>query len=279
MIKLSNVTKEYSRTIALDDVSLTLADKKIYCLLGRNGAGKTTLLKLIAGHIGATYGTIEVNGEEISPINMPVDVNFMESRASQFNMTVSELIDIAKNLQDEFDYDFAKKMLTQFKLDQKKKYKQLSLGMQTMVTTLLSLASNASIIILDEPVLGFDAIIRERFYDLLQESFERSPKLILVSTHLIDEIARVAKDIIIIDQGHILLNTSVNQIDEMAYSLTGMTKDVLPLKEGLNVIGEKNVGGFTSLFVHDKRIQTSDRVTIQTLGLQDFFVSLVGEDA
>lgn len=279
MIKLSNVTKEYSRTIALDDVSLTLADKKIYCLLGRNGAGKTTLLKLIAGHIGATYGTIEVNGEEISPINMPVDVNFMESRASQFNMTVSELIDIAKNLQDEFDYDFAKKMLTQFKLDQKKKYKQLSLGMQTMVTTLLSLASNASIIILDEPVLGFDAIIRERFYDLLQESFERSPKLILVSTHLIDEIARVAKDIIIIDQGHILLNTSVNQIDEMAYSLTGMTKDVLPLKEGLNVIGEKTVGGFTSLFVHDKRIQTSDRVTIQTLGLQDFFVSLVGEDA
>lgn len=71
----------------------------------------------------------------------------------------------------------------------------------------------------------------------------------------------------------------MNQIDEMAYSLTGMTKDVLPLKEGLNVIGEKTVGGFTSLFVHDKRIQTSDRVTIQTLGLQDFFVSLVGEDA
>jgi len=278
MIKLSNVTKEYSRTTALDDISLELNDKKIYCLLGRNGAGKTTLLKLIAGHINASVGVIEVEGQRVDTIKMPAGVSFTESRASQFNMKIIDLIGVAKDLQDDFNYEFAKNMLTRFKLDEKKKYNQLSLGMQTMVTTLLSLASNSKIIILDEPVLGFDAIMRERFYDLLRESFENRPKLIIVSTHLIDEIARIAEDIIIIDKGKVLLNSSINNIDEMAYSLTGITQDITPFKNELNVIGEKTIGGFTSLFVYDNRIQTSKDVKLQPITLQEFFVNLVEEN-
>lgn len=278
MIKLVNVTKEYGRTTALDDISIELKNKKIYCLLGRNGAGKTTLLKLIAGHINTTAGVVEVLGQQVDTIKMPAGVNFIESRASQFNMTVTQLIGVARDLQDDFDYNFAKNMVKRFKLDEKKKYNQLSLGMQTMVTTLLSLASNSKIIILDEPVLGFDAIMRERFYDLLRESFENHPKLIIVSTHLIDEIARVAEDIIVIDKGKILLNASINDIDEMAYSLTGITEDINQFKSKVNVIGEKTIGGFTSLFVYDKRVETSKDVKLQPLALQEFFVNLVEEN-
>lgn len=276
MINFDDVTKSYQRTTALDHVTLKLKDNKIYCLLGRNGAGKTTLLKLIAGHINANSGTIKVDGEPVSTLRMPECVNFIENRASQFNLKVQNLIKMASDLQDDFDSEFAKKMLHKFKLDEKKKYNQLSFGMQTMLTTLLSLASNSKIVLLDEPVLGFDAIMRSQFYELLTDSFESHPRLIIVSTHLIDEIAKSAEELIILDKGKILLQSSINDIDEKAYSITGMTKDVKSAVNGLNVIGQKAIGGFTTAFIYDRRVDVSGSLTIQQMGLQDFFINMVG---
>ncbi len=278
MIKFSNVTKAYRNTIAIDNINLNICENKIYCLLGRNGAGKTTFLKLIAGHISASEGEIFVDNKEVSTFNMPNCVNFIESRASQFNLKVNDLVNLAMSLQDDFDLEFAKNMIKKFKLDKNKKYKQLSFGMQTMLTTLLSLASNSKIVILDEPVLGFDAIMRENFYELLQTSFENHPRIIIVSTHLIDEIAKVAEDIIIIEQGAILLQSSINDVDEKAYSLTGQKDEVKKAIKGLNVIGEKTLGGFTTAYIFGDRISPSENITLQTLGLQEFFINIVGGD-
>ena len=143
MISFDDVTKSYHRTTALNHVTLELKANKIYCLLGRNGAGKTTMLKLIAGHINANSGTVKVDGKPVSTIQMPECVSFIENRASQFNLKVENLIKMAKDLQDDFDSEFAQGMLQKFKLDKNKKYNQLSFGMQTMLTTLLSLASNS----------------------------------------------------------------------------------------------------------------------------------------
>ena len=239
MVHFDKVTKCYQRTRALDHVTLDLKENKIYCLLGRNGAGKTTLLKLIAGHINASDGKVEVDGKPVSTLKMPECVNFIESRATQFNVKVERLIQTAKELDDDFDMGFAQKMLQKFQLDKKKKYNQLSFGMQTMLTTLISLASNSKVVILDEPVLGFDAIMRSQFYELLTDSFKNHPRLIIVSTHLIDEIAKSAEELIIIDKGKILFQSTINDIDEKAYSITGMTKDVTPILSGLHVIGQK----------------------------------------
>ena len=276
MIRFSNVTKEYRSTIALDDINLEISRDKIYCLLGRNGAGKTTFLKLIAGHINTTGGYVSVNDKKVSTFNMPECVNFIESRASQFNMRIGKLLDLAYSLQSEFDMEYAKNMMKKFKLDKNKKYKQLSFGMQTMFTTLLSLASRAKVVILDEPVLGFDAIMRERFYEMLQLSFEYNPRIIIVSTHLIDEISRVAEDIIIMDEGSILLHSNINDIDEKAYSLTGASNDVKKAAKGLNVIGEKTLGGYSTAYIFGDRITPAENVKLQSLGLQEFFVNIVG---
>ncbi len=276
MIKFSNVTKEYSRTVAINDINLEIKENKIYCLLGRNGAGKTTFLKLIAGHINATRGDVIVDSKRVTTFNMPDCVSFIESRASQFNMRIGQLLELAYSLQPDLDIDFAKEIMKKFKLDRNKKYKQLSFGMQTMFTTLVSLASRSKIVILDEPVLGFDAIMRERFYDMLQYSFEYCPRVIIVSTHLIDEISRVAEDIIIIEEGSILLNSSMNDIDEKAYSLTGPSGEVKNVIKGLNVIGEKSLGGYTTTYIFGQRITPPSNIKLQALGLQEFFVNIVG---
>ena len=279
MINFVDVIKRYRENVVLNNISLKFDENKIYCLLGRNGAGKTTLMKLIAGYINVTSGTIMVDGKKVSTMRMPDNVNLIENRGLQFNLSVEKLIKIAKELQDDFDSDFAFFMLEKFNLDKKKKYKQLSFGMQTMLTTLLSLASNSKVVLLDEPVLGFDAFMRDQFYELLKDSFEKHPRLIIVSTHLVDEIAKSAEEVIILDSGEILLQATINDIDEKAYSIMGATSEVKLAIRDLNVIGQKTIGGFTTVYIYDHRTNIPLNLTVQPVGLQEFFINIVGVNA
>ncbi|WP_312113192.1 ABC transporter ATP-binding protein [Brevibacillus reuszeri] len=278
MISLSNVTKNYGKNIGLRNFSVTLDSPGIYCLLGRNGAGKTTFLKLIAGHHNTSSGKVTVNGNLVDMLHMPEQVHFVASDAEHFNMRIKDLFKTAKDLHSQFDINFAIEISQRFKLDLNKKYEQASFGMKVMVNTILGMASNKEVIILDEPVLGFDAITRKNFYDLLQDCNEQKQKMIIVSTHLIDEISRVAEKLLIIDEGELKLYADINDIDEMAYSITGPSNVVEQLTQGLNIIGSKKVGGFISLYVFDKAIEDTDMVMVSPLGLQDFFISLIGEE-
>ncbi|AIW84534.1 ABC transporter family protein [Bacillus mycoides] len=278
MIKLSNVTKYYGENEGLRNFSVTLDSPGIYCLLGKNGAGKTTFLKLIAGHHNASTGNVTVNGNPVDMLHMPEQVHFVASDAEHFNMRIKDLFKTANELNSQFDIEFAMGIVRKFKLNLSKKYEQASFGMKVMVNTILGMASNKDVIILDEPVLGFDAITRKNFYDLLQECNEQKPKIIIVSTHLIDEISRVAGKLLIIDKGELKLYADTNDIDEMAYSVTGPVDVVEQVTKGLNIIGVKNVGGFVSQYVFDKPIEDTETVIISPLGLQDFFISLVGDE-
>ena len=276
MIELSNVTKRFGSITAIDRISMNIPEQGIYCLLGRNGAGKTTFLKLLAGHIAATKGKISVGGKRVSTSRMPESVNFIESGAMQFNMRVSELINAAASLQDDFDHDFARRMTDRFELSTSKKFKQLSFGMKTMLTTIITLSNKSEVILLDEPTLGFDAIMRDQFNTLLLESYQANPRIIIVSTHLIDEIAKVISQLIIIDKGGILLKADIDDIDEKAYSLSGSVNLVMPLLDNLNCIGKTSVGSVMAAYIFDDRIDPPDGVSIDRLSLQDFFISMVG---
>ncbi|WP_028560562.1 ATP-binding cassette domain-containing protein [Paenibacillus pinihumi] len=277
MIEFKNVIKDYGKSIALNYFSLSIEQPGIYCLLGRNGAGKTTFLKTLSGHINTTSGDIYVNGRAVSTLAMPEDVHFIESNASQFNMKLADLFRAADDLNPLFDYGFALRNAERFKLDLKKRYNQLSFGMKTMVNTLLGLSSGKEILVLDEPVMGFDPVMRRTFYELLQESCTERPKIVIVSTHLIDEMAQVAEKLIIINKGELVLYTDMNDIDEKAYCVTGPADSVRKATEGLRIIGETKAGGFLSQYVYDNRITGSDKYAVSALGLQDFFIGLVGD--
>jgi len=276
MIKLDGVTKRYGQINAVDDFSLTMPDDGVYCLLGRNGAGKTTLMKLIAGHIGATSGRIEVDGAAVSIARMPEDVMYIEAGSSQLNMKVGDLFKAAASLRPNFDEAFAADMAQRFELGLDKRFSKLSLGMKTMVTTTIALANNAKAVLLDEPTLGLDAIMRAQFNTLLFESYQAHPRLIVISTHLIDEIAKVAQRLIVIDGGRLLLEAGIDDIDERAYTLSGPTETVKPLLAGLNCIGQTVMGAVMAAQIFDKRITPPTGVTVTNMDLQDFFINLVG---
>ena len=177
MIELKQVTKEYGRSAILKNITLTVAEPGIYCLLGRNGAGKTTLLKSIAGYQNITAGTIQVDGRTITTAALDTGVSYVENFAGHFNLPVGKLLRIASEVNPSYDYEFALEMMERFELDGKKKFRHLSLGMKTMVSTMICLASSKSVVLLDEPVLGFDAVMRMEFYDMLTESFRRHPRI------------------------------------------------------------------------------------------------------
>ena len=277
MIKLKNVTKKYGKTTAINQLSLTIPHSGIYCLLGRNGAGKTTLMKLLAGHIPATQGRITVNGEPVSPGKMPEDIQYIETGTGQFNMRVSGLVDTAAKLQTDFDRDFAREMITRFELDPRKRFEKLSLGMKTMLTTILALANQSRMVLLDEPTLGFDAVMRHQFNTLLLESYQANPRVIIVSTHLIDEIAKVTERLIIIDKGRLLLEASMDDIDEKAYTITGPANDVLPLAARLGCIGKTTAGSIVAAHIYDETIPgLPNGVSLDRMGLQDFFIHIAG---
>ncbi len=276
MIELKQVTKQYGQATVLKNVTLSIDEPGIYCLLGRNGAGKTTLLKSIAGYQNITSGTIQVNDKTITTSTLDTGVSYIENFARHFNLPVRKLLRIASEVNPNYDYDFASEMMERFELDGKKKFKHLSLGMKTMVSTIICLASNKEVILLDEPVLGFDAIMRVEFYDMLTESFHKHPRIIIVSTHIIEEITKTIQKLIILDKGSIRFFDTLQSVETKAFSVSGLQKDVEAATQGLNIIGQDTVGGLVTRYIFDNPPEQTASLEIHPLSLQDFFIQMVG---
>lgn len=276
MIELKNVTKQYGQLSVLHKIDLTIDEPGIYCLLGRNGAGKTTFLKSAAGYQNVTSGQISVEGKPVSTAALDTGVSYIENFAKHFNLPVGKLLRIASEVNADFDHSFAEEMMERFELDRRKKFNQLSLGMKTMVSTIVCLSSNRPVILLDEPVLGFDAIMRVEFYDMLTESFRRHPRIIIVSTHIIEEIAKTIHKLIIIDKGRICFFDTLQAVEEKAFSVSGLKKDVDAATARLNVIGQEAVGELVTSYIFDHPPKQEASLEITPLSLQDFFVQMVG---
>ena len=276
MIELKQVTKQYRQATVLKNITLSVDEPGIYCLLGRNGASKTTLLKSIAGYQNITNGIIQVDGKTITTSTLDTGVSYIENFAKHFNLPVRNLLRIASEVNPNYDYDFASEMMERFELDGKKNFNHLSLGMKTMVSTIICLASNKSVILLDEPVLGFDAITRVEFYDMLTESFQKHLRIIIVSTHIIEEIAKTIQKLIIIDKGSVRFFDTLQSVETKAFSISGLQKDVEAATRNLNIIGQDTVGGLVTSYIFDNPPKQTASLEIHPLSLQDFFIQLVG---
>ena len=276
MIELKQVTKQYGQATVLKNITLSIDEPGIYCLLGRNGAGKTTLLKSIAGHQNLTSGTIQIGGKTITTSTLDPGVSYVENFAKHFNLPVRKLLRIASEVNPNYDDDFASEMMERFELDGKKKFSHLSLGMKTMVSTIICLASHKEVILLDEPVLGFDTMMRVEFYDMLTESFQKHPRIIIVSTHIIEEIAKTIQKLIIMDRGSVRFFDTLQSVETKAFCISGLKKDVEAATRGLNIIGQDAVGGLVTSYIFDTPPKQAASLEIQPLSLQDFFIQLVG---
>ncbi|MHA7966013.1 ATP-binding cassette domain-containing protein [Paenibacillus sp. CAU 1782] len=277
-----NLTKNYGSTRALQSLDLQLEEGVIYGLLGRNGAGKTTLLNTIAGGISPDSGTIEVNGKKLGRGELPKDFCYVRDQYRHFGgARVIETLQSAANFHPQWDWSYARELLHLFLIDPDKKIRQLSSGTQSLIGNIIGLASRASLTLYDEPVLGLDVLMRERFYKTLMEDYANHPRTILLSTHLIDEIAPVAEKIIILESGSLLLQDDMEQIFMSAYLIRGNAEAVASFTAGKRVLYQEAYGRGTLAAIYEElndkemRQAREQDISIESLSLQKLFLYLI----
>ena len=277
-IQIKNVTKSYKDVTALDDISFSFEFGKIYGFLGRNGAGKTTLINIIANRIFADQGEVLIDG-------IPAKEN-MGVHEKIFCMSETDLYDRDLKVKDHFkwtnrfydDFDLSKALeyAKQFNLDMNKRFKALSKGYQSIFKLIIALSLNVPYVIFDEPVLGLDANHRELFYHLLLKEFENNERTLIIATHLIEEISNIIEEVVLIDNGKILLQESVESLLEKGYSVSGLANEVDRYCEGRNVIGYDKLGSLKIAYVLGEKtgLPVGSNLQISAMNLQKLFVKM-----
>ena len=277
-LKISHLSKKFGRRVILDDVSFTLEPAKIYGLLGRNGAGKSTLLNLISNRIFPTSGSIKLGDQEVNT-DQTLDKIFLigEDNLYYKQVKINQMFDLADGAYGNFDYQNAEQMLKQFELDGNQKFAKLSTGQKTAAKISLALNVDADYIFLDEPVLGLDTNHREIFYQELIKSYQKRPRTIVLSTHLIDEIQQLVEHVILIDRHRVLEDADVQDLLDRAYDISGPAKLVDQYTEGLNVLSTTDLGNIRTAHVFDQLPEDRilpDQVQIGHYDLQHLFIYL-----
>lgn len=277
-LKISHLSKKFGRRVILDDVSFTLEPAKIYGLLGRNGAGKSTLLNLISNRIFPTSGSIKLGDQEVNT-DQTLDQVFLigEDNLYYKQVKINQMFDLADGAYGNFDYQNAEQMLKRFELEGNQKFAKLSTGQKTAAKISLALNVDADYIFLDEPVLGLDVNHREIFYQELIKSYQKWPRTIVLSTHLIDEIQQLVEHVILIDRHQVLEDTDVQDLLDRAYDISGPAKLVDQYTEGLNVLSTTDLGNIRTAHVFDQLPEDRilpDQVQVGHYDLQHLFIYL-----
>ena len=277
-IEVKNVSKSFGSTCALDQISLTFEENKIYGLLGRNGAGKTTLLNIITNRIFADSGDVLVDGVSVKEKDTALSKIYMMSEKNYYpkNMKIKDVFKWTKVFYPSFDVEYANKLAETFELKTDKKVKSLSTGYTSIFKVIIALSVNIPYVLLDEPVLGLDANHRDIFYKLLLEKYSNNPSTYLISTHLIEEVSNVIEDVIIIKKGRLIRNESTEELMSCGYTVSGMASMVDEFIIGKDVIGIDSIGGLKSAYVIGKLDKSSvpKGLEITKMDLQKLFVQL-----
>jgi ABC-2 type transport system ATP-binding protein len=251
IVEARGLTKRYRGITAVDGVDFQLARNTITGLLGRNGAGKTTLMHLLTGQEFATHGSITIAGE--SPVENPRVLQhtcfIKESQRYPDDFKPKHVFAAAPGFFPNWDADFARELAVELRLPVDRRIKKLSRGQLSSVGIIVGLASRAPITIFDEPYLGLDAIARQAFYDRLLADYAAHPRTIILSTHLIDEVADLLEHALVIDNGRILIDSPVDALRAHAATIAGPAEAVEQAVAGLDVIHRERLGGFVSATV------------------------------
>ncbi|MCK8606947.1 ATP-binding cassette domain-containing protein [Apilactobacillus ozensis] len=281
-IEIKNLVKRFRKDVVLDNISLNIEPQKIYGLLGRNGAGKSTLMNIIADRKFSNSGSITLDGSLIHDNDDNLSRIYLTSEIDVYpdKFKIKDLFHWVSDIYINFDNDLCKKLSDDFKLNLNSKFGNLSTGYNSIVKAIIALCVPADYIFLDEPILGLDAKNRDVFYNALIQTYSDRPRTFVISTHIIEEIANIISNVVVIKDSKVLIDDSTENILESSYEVTGPASEVDAYTDGLNVIGSDSLGKIKSNYVfgelNDKPIP--DTVTIANIDLQKLFVNLTDKE-
>ena len=203
MLESKEITKTFGTKAAVDHISLRLEKGHVYAMLGPNGSGKTTWMKLAAGLLKPSYGMVYFNGEPVS-IESRKYVAYMSTEPYFYTwMTVKDVGKYYQDFFEDFSYDQYLKLLQQMELTEKLKTKALSSGMMAKLKIAVTMARDAQVYMLDEPFNGIDLLARDEIRACIL-SYATEDKLLLLSSHLVEEMEAIADRAVFIKEGRLV---------------------------------------------------------------------------
>src|SRR5690625_712036 len=274
-IEAQGITRRFKATVALDDITLDFEKDKIHGLLGRNGAGKTTLMSVMTAQDWPSEGEVHVFGhvphenEQVLP-----DICFVrEDQRYPEDALAKHAFAAARSAFENWDETFAKQLIDDFHVPMKTPIKKMSRGQKSAVGVIIGLASRAPLTVFDEPYMGLDAVARQLFYDRLLQDYSENPRTIVLSSHLIDEIAHLLEHVVVIDQGKLLVDESAEQLHGRAVTRAGRADSVEKVIGDREVLERETLGRIVRTTALG-RLNASERQLVAELDLDVIPVSL-----
>jgi ABC-2 type transport system ATP-binding protein len=282
-ISLSGLTRRYRDQLALDGVSLDIEGTAITGLLGRNGAGKTTLMRIIAAQEFPTAGRVQVLGAR--PLeNDAILRRVALVREDQIypDIKVGQALRLASWFYPDWSGELAQTLVEESQLPVGRRIGALSRGMRTALGNAIGLAARADVTLFDEPYAGLDASARQSFNDRLLADYTEHPRTVVLSTHLIDEVADLLERVVLIDHGRIVLDAAADEIRGSATRVSGPTAAVERFVAGRPTWDRRTIVSQTSVVVA-ARLDDGDRagaraqhLSLEPVSLQQLIVHAAG---
>ena len=217
VIVTQNLTKYYDNLCVVDSLNLRVAQGMVYGLLGRNGAGKTTTIKMLLGMAHPSYGRAELFGEDAGALRPETRARvayLAEGHPLYRGMTVGEAVRFTRAFYDRWDQHLLEQILDHFELSLTRRIRRLSRGQQAQVALALAVATDPEMLILDDPTLGLDTVVRRDFLESLIQIIQRRGRTILFSSHILGDVERVADRIGIICDGVLQVDCATDRFKE-----------------------------------------------------------------
>ena len=276
VIVARNLRKRYGKqTLALDGTSFSVGRGRIVGLMGPNGAGKTTALKAILG-LTPFEGELDVLGRDPrrERDSLMQDVCFIADVAVLPKwLRVDSALDYVAGVHPRFDRTKADAVLARTEIRRRSKVSELSKGMITQLHLALIMAIDAKLLVLDEPTLGLDLLYRRAFYEALLNDYFDHERTILVTTHQVEEVENLLTDVLFINHGRIVLDSSIDDLPNRFVQLIA-NNDSREAARGLGPLHERDVFG-RPVFVFEGRDRAdfAGLGEIRTPSVADLFVA------
>ncbi|MCF0131989.1 MAG: ABC transporter ATP-binding protein [Pseudobutyrivibrio sp.] len=291
MIQVNNVTKSFNGYKALDNLTMHVPKGSVYGLVGPNGAGKSTIIRHINGVFKQDTGEVLVAGEHVYE-NDAVKMKMTCIPDEIFYFLQADTIDMMKyykGLYPKFDEQLFYKIRECFpSIDLKKNIRNLSKGMQKQVAFMLAISSRPELMILDEPVDGLDPVMRRQIWSLLMSDVAENGLTVLVSSHNLRELEDVCDHVGIMDQGRLLLERSLDDLQTSITKIQVAFEDELPpIPSEIQVLRKISSGRVHTLIVKGEPNQAQRVIAsmnpmimdVLPLSLEEIFIyELGGED-
>ncbi|MBR2548055.1 MAG: ABC transporter ATP-binding protein [Eubacterium sp.] len=212
-IEIENLSKAFGSVIALDNVSLELDKGQIVGLLGPNGSGKTTLIKILTGLLTPGSGEVRINGLKPGVETKKMVAYLPDRNALPDYMTSQQLIRMYSDFFSDFNAAKAEKMLGELGVDMKQEMRKMSKGTKEKLQLCLVMAREADVYLLDEPIGGVDPATRDYILKTIISNYNEEA-VVVISTHLIQDIESVLDDVIFLKEGRVVLHEQADAIRE-----------------------------------------------------------------